>query len=227
MLTDEISKSIKRLKQLDKIELAEHDAELKIKNDREFSNLVNEFSLSLSKISFATKEMDFTISNEMIHLLSEVTDDLKNIITSGVVDEDELNITKKNVTRKVIPGLTKEWKEFYERKVSGINGKLSTIGSLVSDKDKISSIRMNISNGSDWSALLQKTNGGNTRIELFNNSILEIDEIEESLELSDEIKDFVMSVTRGRAKVTDISDSVVDWIKKENLEGRFVVKFRN
>lgn len=226
MLTDDIEKSIKRLEQLYKIELAERDAERKGKNDEEFSNIVEDCLHLSEKILFATNELDFALTNEMLQLLSDVPENLENVISAGVVDKDELNMAKKNVNKKIIPGLKKEWKVFYEKKVSGVFDKLSTIDSLVSDKDKISTIETNISNGKDWDTLLVKDSGVNARIELLKNGITEVDEIEESLDLSDEIKDFIISVTRGRAKVTDINDSIVEWIKRENLEGKFAIKFR-
>ncbi|GAA0179045.1 hypothetical protein SH2C18_19940 [Clostridium sediminicola] len=227
MLGDDIRKSIRQLKQLDILESAVRNEELKLKNDNEFSNIVNDFSLSMTKLSFASNELEFTVTGKMLKNLDEVTERLENVISAGVVNEEELVVAKRNVTRKITPGLAKEWKAFHEGRTSGVYGKLTTIGSLISDKEKISSIRTNITNGSEWTDLLVKDNGINTRLQLLKNGISEVEEIEESLDLSDEVKEFVISVTQGKAKVTDISDTIIEWIKNENLEGRFVIKFRN
>jgi len=227
MLGDDIRKSIKQLKRLDKLESTVYNAELKLKNDKDFSKIVNDFLLSMSKLSFATNELEFIITDEMLQYLEEVPGCLENVISEGVVNEEELVVAKKNVTKKIIPGLAKEWKAFHEKRTIGVHGKLSTIGNLISDKEKISSISTNVKNGSKWSDLLVKDNGTNTRLQLLKNGLSEVEKMEESLDLSDEVKEFVISVTQGKAKVTDISDTIIEWIKNENLEGRFVIKFRN
>lgn len=227
MLSDDIKKSIKRLKQLDILESAVHDAELKIKNDNDFSNTVNDFSLSMRKLSFATNELEFMISAEMLQYVEETIESLKNVISAGAVNEDELVAVKRNINRKITPGLAKEWKVLHKERTSGVSAKLSTIGSLIADKEKISSIRTSITNGREWTTLLLKDDNVNTRLQMLKSGITEVEEIEESLDLSDEIKEFVISVTHGKAKVTDINDTITEWIKNENLEGRFVIKFRD
>lgn len=226
MLTDDIKKSIKQLKELDVLESAVHDAEIKIKNDSDFSTIVTDFSLAMSKLSFARNELDFAISGETLQYVEETIEKLENVISARAVNEEELVAAKKHITRKVTPGLSKEWKTFHQQRTSGVSGKLTTIGSLVADKEKISAIRTSISNGSDWSALFLKDDGINTRLQMLKNGICEIEQIEENLDLREEIKDFIISVTRGKAKVTDINDTIIEWIKKENLEGRFVINFK-
>ena len=76
-----------------------------------------------------------------------------------VVDESALNEVKQHITKKVNPALSKEWKAFHKTKTMGLSGKLSSIGSLVSDKNKIDTIRTNINNGSEWAGLLLKDDG--------------------------------------------------------------------
>lgn len=227
MLTDDIKKTIKQLKQLDALESAVQDAEKKAKNDSDFSSLVEDFSVSMGKLSFASKELEYSLTDETLQLIDEAIEKLENLISAGVVDEEELVTTKQHINRKVNPGLSKEWKVFHQKKTSGVDGKLATISSLIPDKDKIISIRKNITNGNDWTGLSLKDDGLNTRIQLLKNSINEVDQIEENLNLSDEIKNFVVLVTRGSAKVTDLNSTVIDWIKKENLEEKFIVSFKN
>ncbi len=227
MLTDDIKKTIKQLKQLDVLESVVQDAEKKAKNDSDFSSLVEDFSVSMSKLSFASKELEYSLTDETLQLIDEAIEKLENVISAGVVDEEELFTTKQHINRKVNPGLSKEWKVFHHQKTSVVAAKLATIGSLVLDKDKITSIRTNITNGNDWTGLSLKDDGKNTRIQLLKSSISEVDQIEEKLNLSPEIKDFVVLVTRGKAKVTDINSNIIDWIQKENLEEKFVVSFKN
>ena len=41
-----------------------------------------------------------------------------------------------------------------------------------------------------------------------------------------EVKKFISLVTQGRARITDLNETVLEWIKNENLEDKFAIKFR-
>ena len=60
----------------------------------------------------------------------------------------------------------------------------------------------------------------------FKSSLIEVDKIEEQLNLNDDIKHFIALVTRGKAKITDLNDEIISWIKQENLEDQFTIRFR-
>ena len=64
MLSDSLSKSIKKMKQLDIVENAALDAEKKAKNDSDYSTIVMDFSSSMSKLQKATQLMDYSITSE-------------------------------------------------------------------------------------------------------------------------------------------------------------------
>ena len=144
-----------------------------------------------------------------------------------VVDESALNEVKQHITKKVNPALSKEWKTFHKTKTMGLSGKLSSIGSLVSDKNKIDTIRTNINNGSEWAGLLLKDDGIHTRLELLKDGIDQVNQLEYNLNLSDEIKDFLVKVTSGKARATDVNENIINWIIKENLIEKFVINFKN
>ena len=109
----------------------------------------------------------------------------------------------------------------------GVSGKLSSIGSLVSDKNKIDTIRTNINNGSEWAGLLLKGDSVHTRLELLKDGIDQVNQLEQNLNLSEEIKDFLVKVTSGKARVTDVNENIINWIIKENLIEKFVINFKN
>ncbi|WP_394921781.1 hypothetical protein [uncultured Robinsoniella sp.] len=226
MLIDDLQKSVKQLKQLDILESALQDAEKKVKNDSDYSVLVTDFWDLMEKISYASNEFEFVPSKESIQLVSDTIEKLESVISSGAVDEEELGTTKQQINRKVTPGIAKEWKAFHQKKTSGVVAKIASIGSLVKDQNKIETIRINVTNASDWPGLSLKDSGNNTRLELLKNGIEEVDKIEEELNLSEEVRNFVISVTRGKAKVTGITQNVIDWINEANLEDNFVIDFK-
>lgn len=226
MLIDNLQKTVKQLKQLDVLETAVQDAEKKVKNDADYSVLISDFWVSMKKLSYANKELDFIPADETIQFATETIEKLESIISAGAVDEEELSIAKQQINRKLTPGLSKEWKTHHQKKTSSVVAKIATIGSLVQDQNKITSIRTNISNSSDWAGLSLKDNGTDTRLELLKSGIYEINQIEESLNLSDEIKNFVVAVTRGKAKAVDITPAIINWINEVNLQDKFVIDFK-
>ncbi len=227
MLTDEIKKTIKSLKQLDTIELAAQDAEKKQKNDSEYSSIVIDFTISMAKLSAVNKQLEFELTEETLQAVEESIEKLESVITAGVVDEAELTTTKQHITRKVNPNLTKEWKSFHQKRTVGLSAKLSSMGGLVQDPNQITTIKANISNGNDWTGLSLKDDGVHTRLELLCDGIEQVDQLEQGLNLSDEIKDFVVKVTSGKARITDVNQKIIDWIVDENLVEKFVINFKN
>lgn len=227
MLTDEIRKTVKNMKKLDTVESAVQNAEKKAKNDGDFSNLVSEFAILTLKLSEASKHLEFMASPETIESIEEGMRKIEDVISSGVVDEIELVSTKQYITKKVNPGLSKEWEKFYQNKTAGLSAKLSSMESLVQDPNQIVAIKQNIANGSDWSGLSLKNDGVKTRLDLLIEGISQVDRLEHGLNLSDEIKDFIVRVTNGKARVTDLNETIIDWIIKEKLTEKFVISFKN
>lgn len=227
MLIDDIKKTIKDLKKLDTIESAAQDAEKRVKNDNDFSTLVFDFTISVLKVSEASKQLGFKLSTETLKSIEEGIQKIEEVISSSVVNEVELADTKQHINKKVNPNLSKEWKEFYAKKTAGLSAKLSSMGSLVQDPNQIAVIKHNLNNGSDWSGLSLKDDGIHTRLDLLIEGISEVDQLEHGLNLSEEIKDFVVKVTSGKAKVTDLKQNIIDWIVNENLTDKFVISFKN
>jgi hypothetical protein len=226
VLTDEIKKTIKSLKQLEIVESAAQDAEKKQKNDTDYSSLVVDFTTSMVKLSAANKQLEFELTEETLQYVEDCIEKLESVIAVGVVDEAELTTTKQLISRKVNPSLSKEWRSFHQKRTAGLSAKLSSMGGLVQDPNQIVTIKSNISNGNDWIGLSLKDDGIHTRLELLCDGIDQVDQLEQGLNLSDEIKDFVVKVTSGKARITDINQTITDWVERENLIDKFVISFR-
>ena len=224
MLLNDLSNTIKKMKTLDSVENAALDAEKKAKNDSDYKALVMEFSAAVSKLSQVTAKMDFTISNETIEILEECINRLDQVVSSGVVESDSLNKAKQQ-NKKVNPALNNEWNKYYHKKTSVCISKINTIGKLASEPERISKIRNDIDNGSEWENLTSLSGGNNTRLELLTKGIEYVDSLEESLSLSEEVKDFIILVSTKRAHVSDLTDTVLEWIKNEKLEDKFSISF--
>jgi len=226
MLQEELSKTIKMMKKLDTVEHAAIDAEKKKKDDSDYCGIVADFYNSIKKVSIATNKLDYTISGENIQLLEECAEQLDSVIEAGVVDSETLNKSRFMI-KKVEPNLSKEWKSFYQKKTTGSISKLNSLGKLAHDSEWVNNSRQLISNASEWNGLLLEDDGNNSRLDLFIREIDEIDKLEQNLNISDEIKEFLVLVTTRKAKICDINEDVIDWIKNERLEDKFVICFNS
>ena len=226
MLMDSLSKSIKDMKQMVIIENAAHDAEKKAKNDSDYRTVVDDFSKTVNKLHQTVKTMDYMITSETVQCLEESLNKLSEAVTAGVVDADTLSSARQQINRKLNPNLTKEWKAFHQKKTKVSISKLDTLGNLAGSPDLVAAIRADISIGYEWTGLSLSDDGTHTRLSLLKAAIDRIDELEENLNLSDEIKAFIVKVTSKKARVSDVSEAIIDWIVKENLDDRFVISFK-
>ena len=227
MLIEDVRNSIKQLKQLDIIESVNLDAEKKTKNDSNYTELVSDFYVSMNKLSYSSRELNFFPTKETLQLAEEAIEKLTSVVSSGVVDENELGFAKHHINKKVNTALSKDWKMFHQKRTSSVLNKIATVRSLSPDEKKLDTIMIDISNATDWTGLSLSDDGKRTRLELLKSGIDVVDHIEAGLNISEEVKDFIVLVSRGKARATDLTDSIVKWIKEEGLEDRFVIGFMN
>ncbi len=227
MLMDSLSQTINKLKQMDMIVNASVDAEKKAKKGSDFRVAVDDYSNTVFKLREVVTTTDFMVTAEAVKYLEESINMLDEVVNEGAINSDVLVNARQQFARKVAPSLAKEWKDYYQKKTKVSLSKLNTLGKLAGSPDKIASIRVNISKGSEWTGLLLADDGVHSRLMLFQSAVDKIDELEEGLDLSDEIKTFIVKVTNKKARLSDITETIVEWIKKENLEDKFFIDFLN
>lgn len=227
MLLDNLTRSVKKMKQMDIVESAALDAEKKAKNDADYKTVVGDFSNTVNKLQQALSILDYAVTSETVQSLEECIDKLDHVVSSGVVDAEALFGARQQIRQKVNPNLAKEWKTYHQKKTKSSISKLDTLGNLAGNQETIAVIRTNISNGSEWAGLSLSDDGVHNRLYLLKSAMDKIDELEENLNLSDEIKEFIVKVTGRKARITDATPTIIDWIKKENLDDKFAINFRS
>lgn len=225
LLMEEIDDTIKQLKKLDAQESSAHDAKTKVKNDKDYSKLVQDVLNTIEKMDQSSSLIEFIPSDETLKLTDEAILKLENVIHFDEVDETELNLAKKQ-NNELTVRLSKEWKKAYQSKVAKTRAKLSSISSLIEEKNKINRIQNQIVNASEWTGLLFKDNGNQTRLECLKQAIEEVDQIEGDLDLSEGVRAFLERVTKGKARVTELTPEIMMWIKKEKMEDKFTINFK-
>lgn len=226
MLVDNLKKSMNCLKQLDDAESAVQDAEKREKNDKEFASLVNSFSTSILKLSSVCEKLGYDPSNETIQNAENIIEIMESMVSLGMVDGMKLDHAKQK-NRELNDRLSREWESFHRNKTEGILNKLNTFGGLLQDQDQVHRLRNYISGSRGWNGLSLIDNGVYTRLDLLKNAIDEVGHMEESLNLVEEVRDFITLVTRGKARVGDLNETIVDWIQKEGLNDKFVIGIKN
>ena len=212
------------MKQMESLESAAIDAEKKSKNDSDYSTLVDELALTVERVHSTHEDVGFQPSEETLEILSASIDKLEEIVSYGVVDEQECQ-TAKQQSKKINQSLAKEWKDFYQKKTQGVGTKLSTISNLVHDKEKISGIRDAIAQSSDWLTIVDKDSHNHTMSQNLSQAIYDVEHLEDELKLNEDIKSFISKVINGTARISDINEEIVSWINKENLQDMFVICF--
>ena len=225
MLMDNINTLVKQMKQLDLKESAALDAERKNKNDNDYAELVDAYSKTVKTISRSNQHLGFKPSQSVIDELENAATSLEGVVEIGFVDETECKNTKNKIVKSITPELSKEWTVFYKQKTQGVNSKLSTVSNLVNDDNKIQTIRSGIDSCCKWDDLVGQTDQGENMVIGFSKALSELEQIENSLSLTDGIKEFISKAQYGNARISDLSDEVLAWIKKENLDDMFVVVF--
>ncbi len=226
MLLDSLSQSIKKMKQMDIVENAALDAEKKAKNDDDYRTVVKDFSNTVFKLQQVADTMDYSITSGTIQSIEECVEKLEDVVTASVVEADNLASARQQINRKVYPYLAKEWNDYYQKKTKSSLSKLDTLGNLADNPDMIMTIRDDLAGGNEWTGLLLCDDGIHTRLSLLKSAIDKIDELEKNLNLSDEIKGFIEKVTKRRARITDISPAIIEWIQNESLNEKFVILFK-
>lgn len=227
MLTEKIAKTSKQLKQLNRVEIAFQDAEKKAKNDNDYERLVTDFTTFITNIDDARKTIGFEIDSNLLDEIKNTLNEIELILENDIVNEEILSKSKTNVNRRINKLIKEQWDEFYRTKTEGILGKITTISSLVEDRQQIVDIRKQIDEGCKWETLFDTNESGNSKLVLLCESIDKLEDIELKLNLSDDIRHFIYLVTNRCAKITDLTPAIIDWIKKEELEERFLISFKN
>lgn len=227
MLVDDLRKSVKCLKQLDDVESAVQDAAKREKNDKEFTELVDSFTTCILKLSSACEKLGYDPSDETIQNVENIMEIMEGTVSLGMVDETKLNHAKRK-NRELIGGFSRGWESFHRSKTEGVLNKLNTFGGLMQEQDQVQRFRNYISGSREWNGLSLADDGVHTRLDLLKKAIDEVDHLEESLNLvDDEVREFIALVTKGKARVSDLNETIVNWIQKEGLNDKFVIGLKN
>ena len=220
MLFEDIQKSIADMKEIQQLEQASKDYQKQENIDKLYTLAVSENHNIIASLDEAHKRLYFSPSSGLLNQINNMFAILHGCISTGLVQENNAKVLSTTI-KALKESINEEWKIFYESIAEKRISKLTTVKSITPDKTKTGYVITKIKNG----AKVNYSNSDNLR--LFAEGIKEADNILDSLELTDEILNFLDKVSIGRATIMDLTNEVEKWIHDENLTNKFLVRFES
>lgn len=122
----------------------------------------------------------------------------------------------KNLSEKI----QMEWKDQTNEFLANIKEELGILKLVCNEKQEIQKILVCMNNFSNWPVDENITSQ-------YDNANKKANEILSRMEFDDEIAAFLKKVKDKEASLLDLTDSIIDWIRKENLSGNIMLSIKN
>jgi hypothetical protein len=166
--------------------------------------------ISLSNLNDYLSDIDISeIRNQMFYIIDMLNKLNKDIDKIDDVKLTDINIIKDNAIN--LDGKIKiNWQDYMKEKNEDILDSLILLEKLV-DKVQILQLKTAINKISkDWPVTKDFLNK-------YNDAIHESTQLINGLNVTDNVREFLLLVTKGEATLEDIDENIFDWLKKHNL----------
>ena len=214
MIIDCISKQIGECNTIKRKQQIISNASLQKALDDKYSKLVEHIESIVLAIEYTNKEFGFKLIQQNIDKFNQIFNSSKNCFYDGFVDSDKLSLIEKNI-KDLEKSIKLDWQNFYLSKINGIIGTLRAIKDI--NRLEIEKCLELIISGKEWSLEI-------TRLKKVKQGIEKAQQIISELSLNDHIIDFLKKISLQTATVTDLTQEVLDWIYKENLEKKVYLR---
>lgn len=196
--------------------------------DNEHQNIVrkNNTFFDSYKTYFLPIIKGYLICKKYDHVsFSEKTqDDLQKLVTytkSTFEQTTVINPAKyQDGVKKLNERIKNEWKVQTDEFLSGIKEELGILKLVSNEKQDIQKILVCMNNFSNW------PDDENT-IRQYESANLKAEEILSRMEFDQEISDFLKKVKDKEASLLDLTDTIIEWIRKEGLSGNIMLNIKN
>jgi hypothetical protein len=221
MLVDLLDKSIIAMKEIYELEKSSNDVRKREKNDKIFSNVVNENHLMVQAVTNSMSQLGFTISQETRGKVIGLLKSSNDAVSRGLIQESTANYMQKEVFT-IKKAILQEWSDYYHRVADQKINMLQTIKGIVPEREKVDYASNKIKYGASWE--FKQDN-----LDKMTKGLLEADEIINSLGFGDdglEILDFLKKVASGKASVRDLTSDILNWLIENNMTSKLAVSFK-
>ena len=221
MLVDLLDKSIIAMKEIYELEKSSNDVRKREKNDKIFSNVVNENHLMVQAVTNSMSQLGFTISQETRGKVIGLLKSSNDAVSRGLIQESTANYMQKEVFT-IKKAILQEWSDYYHRVADQKINMLQTSKGIVPEREKVDYASNKIKYGASWE--FKQDN-----LDKMTKGLLEADEIINSLGFGDdglEILDFLKKVASGKASVRDLTSDILNWLIENNMTSKLAVSFK-
>lgn len=217
MIINELDEKIKNMKELQKLDNLKANQKQQESSDLKYHNIVNEVNEIVLAFDYLQYKSKVVRQENLKYSILDLLNRLNVATESGLVGNDCLLILEKKL-KTIKKEYNGKWPKIYS---SLTNAKISTLKVIRGiDTETVSKCLEDIEQGEDW----------NPDIEVFQRMIEGLesaDQLISNLGLNQEIISFLHKINQGKATLPDLSDDVLEWIKKESLEAKIKISFRS
>lgn len=221
MLIDLLEQSMVAMKEIYELEKASNDVQKQEKNDRIFTNVVDENHMVIQAVSNSMVQLGFTISSDTRNRIIGLLKSLSDAVSRGMVQESTANYLQKEIftTKKAI---LQEWSEYYHKVADQKISMLQTIKGIAPEREKVDYASNKIRFGASWEFKQDNLNK-------MEKGLHEAEEIIDNLGFGEdgtEILDFLKKVASGKASVNDLTPDILKWLTDKNMTTKLSVSFK-
>ena len=221
MLIGLLEQSIVAMKEIYELEKASNDVQKQEKNDRIFTNVVDENHMVIQAVSNSMVQLGFAISSDTRNRIIGLLKSLSDAVSRGMVQESTANYLQKEIftTKKAI---LQEWSEYYHKVADQKISMLQTIKGIAPEREKVDYASNKIRFGASWE--FKQDN-----LDKMEKVLHEAEEIIDNLGFGEdgtEILDFLKKVASGKASVNDLTPDILKWLTDKNMTTKLSVSFK-
>lgn len=219
MIFEELSKTTKDMQDLQRKISIQKNQDEQNATDNNFRMLLVQLNRTIDAIEYLYCNMRIDSDNDILINAENILKLLEESIESGVAAKEKVDSADKSYKALQIE-LKKAWPKQFDQLTSFTLGTLNVIQGI--NSEKVSNCINNIQAAKDWENNLKQ-------LQDMMNAISEAEILIDSLDLDEDIKAFLGKIRNGKATLRDVfssDDKIIDWIKKENLEGKMYVSLR-
>lgn len=215
MIFDAISRRIKDIKELHRLEDIKKNQDQQKVTDSKFRIIVEQTKLFSNAVHYATEQLGFIVSESLAADIRNMLGQLDAISSEEYAGKEA--VSKAESDFKALQSSTKkEWSKHYSAYTATTCNTLRVISGINSEtvKDCMANIKAAEIWTTDVSTLTKMKDAMESAATLI-----------QSLNMDQEIVSFLTKMTSGSATIVDLNEKVLGWIKSEGLERKIKLSF--
>lgn len=215
MLVDKLAAKTKKINEFRRKKQENQNRVRQKSIDDSFHNLVSKSNRLINLLNLCNSELSFKIDDEVLISYENCLKDIITIISDSNIDEQ--TVSNMNLKLSAIETSYKNlWPAYYRELTNNLLATLEIIKST--NPTQIRNIINEIEKAKTYP--LDK----NILIK-FSSELKNAENIINDLDLDDDVVYFLRKVNSGQANLLDLNEKIIDWLKKENLQGKIKLSF--